>query len=119
MTQVAFPYAPDRRGRTAGSDDDRHLRELIEQALFTAPGERVNRPAFGTPLSQLMFEPNSDMLATVVQTTVQATLRQALAGLIEVEQVEVESDQAQLRVTIVYLNRRLGQRRTADFVREV
>lgn len=118
MTQVAFPYAPDQRGRTASSDEDRHVRELIEQALFTAPGERVNRPEFGTPLSQLMFEPNSDVLATVVQTTVQAALRQALGGLIEVEQVEVESVEAQLRVTVVYLHRRLGQRRSALFVRE-
>ncbi len=118
MTQVAFPYAPDQRGRTASGDEDRHIRDLIEQVLFTAPGERVNRPDFGTPVSQLLFEPNSDILATVVKTTIQASLQQALGGLIEVEQVEVESLDARLQITIVYLHRRSGQRTSAQFVRE-
>jgi phage baseplate assembly protein W len=118
VTQVGYPYAPDRRGRTADRDEARHVRDLIEQTLFTAPGERVNRPSFGTPLSQLLFEPNSDDLTTVVQTTVQASLRQSLGGLIEVEQVEVESLDSQLRVTVVYVHRRLGRRESALFVRE-
>ena len=38
---------------------DDHLRDLIEQVLFTAPGERVMRPDFGSGLLALVFEPNS------------------------------------------------------------
>ena len=49
---VLFPYSFDQRGRTADADQvqslqNRHIQDLIEQVLFTAPGERVNRPDFG------------------------------------------------------------------------
>ena len=59
MTQVDFPYDVDRRGRTRATDDDEHIRDLVEQVLFTAPGERVNRPAFGSGLLQLVFAPTA------------------------------------------------------------
>ena len=39
---LAYPYRFDHRGRTAEATDERHIRDLIEQVLFTAPGERVN-----------------------------------------------------------------------------
>ena len=119
MTQIAFPYMVDRRGRTAGRDEDRHVRDLIEQVLFTSPGERVNRPTFGTPILQLVFQPNSDALAAAVQATVQAALQQQLGGRIEVMRVEVDTDEATLRVTVEYSVRRTGQRNAAQFVREV
>ena len=60
---TVFPYQFDARGRTAEADDERHIRDLIEQLLFTAPGERVNRPTFGSGLLQLVFAPNSPELA--------------------------------------------------------
>lgn len=119
MTQIAYPYAIDQRGRTAASDEDRHVRDLIEQLLFTSPGERVNRPNFGTPILQLVFEPNSDVLATAVQATVQAALQQQLGARIEVEKVDVASEEATLSITVVYSVRRTGQRNAAQFVREV
>ncbi len=119
MTQIAFPYTVDRRGRTAGRDEDRHARDLIEQVLFTSPGERVNRPTFGTPILQLVFQPNNDALAAAVQATVQAALQQRLGGRIEVMRVEVDTDDATLRVTVEYSVRRTGQRITAQFAREV
>jgi phage baseplate assembly protein W len=119
MTQIAYPYAMDQRGRTAASVEDRHVRDLIEQVLFTSPGERVNRPTFGTPILQLVFEPNSDALAAAVQATVQAALQQQLGGRIEVMRVEVDTDEATLRVTVEYSVRRTGQRNAAQFVREV
>ena len=55
MIQVAFPFqlAPD--GRTASVDYEEHVRDLIEQVLFTSPGERVNRPTFGSGLMQAVF----------------------------------------------------------------
>ena len=34
---VDFPYHIDRRGRTAATTDDDHIRDLIEQVVFTAP----------------------------------------------------------------------------------
>ena len=43
----------------AATSDDDHIRDLIEQVLFTSPGERVMRPDFGAGLLALVFEPNS------------------------------------------------------------
>lgn len=51
---IAYPFRFDGGGRTATADDDRHIRDLIEGVLFTNPGERVNRPDFGSGLGQLL-----------------------------------------------------------------
>ena len=106
MSQFDYPFHFDTRGRTAGRDDDDHIRDLIEQVLFTAPGERVNRPTFGCGLMQLVFAPNSDELAAATQFLVQGALQQWLGDLIAVEAVQVEANDATLRVTIQYVIRR-------------
>ena len=85
--------------------------------LFTAPGERVNRPTFGCGLMQLVFAPNSDALAATSQFLVQGALQQWLGDLIVVEAVQVEADDATLRVTVQYLIRRTQTRQTAEFAR--
>ena len=94
-------------------------RDLMEQVLFTTPGERVNRPTFGSGLLQLVFAPNSDVLAGVVETTVQAALQQHMADYVLVEGVNVEADDGTLFVTVRYVLRRTQQRQTAQFSREV
>jgi phage baseplate assembly protein W len=105
-----YPFAFDGRNRTATTGAADHVRDLIEQVLFTAPGERVNRPDFGSGVMQLVFAPNSPELAATVQFTVQGALQQYLGHLIEVEDVAVTSDEASLRVGIRYLIRRTGER---------
>src|ERR1700741_795092 len=97
---VDFPFHFDRRGRAAGVDDDGHIRDLIEQVLFTAPGERVNRPDFGSGLLRLVFAPNSDQLAATTQYLVQGSLQQYLGDLIQVDAVDVENEDSTLRVTV-------------------
>lgn len=114
---IKFPLQFDHRGRTAETDDDSHIRDMIEQVLFTAPGERVNRPSFGSGLLQLVFQPNSDELATTTQFLVQGALQQWLGDLIEVNAVEVKNEDAMLQVTIVYTIRRTQQRLVAQFSR--
>jgi phage baseplate assembly protein W len=116
---VGFPYGIDARGRTAEADDDRHVRDLIEQVLFTAPGERVNRPTFGSGILGLVFEPNSDALATAMEHTVHGALQQTLAELIVVERVDVSSDEGTIEVTVAYADRRTQQRRVATVVRQL
>ena len=116
---IDFPFHFDGRGRTADTDDDDHIRDLIEQVLFTSPGERVNRPDFGCGLKQLVFAPNSDELAAATQFLVQGALQQWLGNLIQVEGVQVESEESTLRVTIVYVVRRNQERQVAEFTREV
>ncbi len=116
---IDYPFHFDTRGRTAATGDDDHIRDMIEEVLFTSPGERVNRPDFGSGLMQLVFAPNSDELATATQFLVQGALQQWLGNLIQVEGVEVESQDSTLRVTITYLVRRNQQRQTAQFSREI
>jgi len=114
---ILFPYQFDGRGRTAEADDERHVRDLIEQVLFTSPGERLNRPTFGSGLLQLVFQPNSSELAATVQFLVQSSLQQWLGDLIQIEGVDVESEEATLRVTVRYVIIRSQQRRTEEFIR--
>jgi len=112
-----FPFHFDERGRSAESSDAEHIRDLIEQLLFTNPGERVNRPDFGTGLLQLVFAPNSPELATALQFTTQAQLQRWLGDLIQVDEVVVECSEATLRVTVQYVVRRTAQREEAVFTR--
>src|SRR6478672_1950665 len=117
--QIDHPFHIDGRGRTAATDATDHIRDLIEQVLFTAPGERVNRPTFGSGLLQLVFAPNSDELATATQFLIQGALQQWLGDLIQIVAVGVENDGATLRVTVQYVVRRNQQRQVAQFTREV
>src|SRR5215510_8040080 len=114
---IDYPFRFDGRGRTAETADNDHIRDLIEQVLFTAPGERVNRPGFGSGLMRLVFAPNSDELATATQFLVQGSLQQWLGDLIQVDEVEVQNDDSKLFVTVKYTVRRTQERQTAQFTR--
>lgn len=116
---VDYPFHIDRRGRTAETSDEEHIRDLIEQVLFTSPGERVNRPTFGSGVMQLVFAPNSEALAAATQLTVQSALQQWLGDLIEVEDVQVTSEDASLQVLIQYVIRRSQERRVTQFSRAI
>lgn len=116
---VDFPYRIDPGGRTAATTDADHVRDLVEQLLFTMPGERVMRPDLGSGLMQLVFQPNSGELATAVQFLVQGSLQQWLGDLITVEVVEVTADESTITVVIRYLVRRTEERRTETFSRRV
>lgn len=116
---IDFPFHFDGRGRTAETNDDDHIRDMIEELLFTNPGERVNRPDFGSGLLQMVFAPNSPELAAATQFLVQGALQQWLGDLIVVQKVEVTSDDATLRIEIVYVVRRTQQQQTAQFAKPV
>jgi phage baseplate assembly protein W len=113
MTQVAFPFRFDGRGLTAQADEDRHVRELIEQLLLTGPGERVMRPEFGSGLMQLVFAGNSPELAATTQFLIQGALQTWLGDVIAIEGVEVESVDSVLTVEVRYVNRRTRTREVA------
>jgi hypothetical protein len=115
--QIDYPFHLDSRGRTATADADEHLRDLIEQVLFTNPGERVNRPTFGCGVMQLVFAPNSDELASATQFLIQGALQQWLGDLIQVNAVQVTNLDSTLEVTVQYTVRRTQASRTASFVR--
>jgi uncharacterized protein len=115
--QLDYPFSFDNRGHTTETDDDDHIRDMIEQVLFTTPGERVNRPTFGSGVLQLAFAPNSDALAAATQLTVQGALQQWLGDLIQVQSVDVLNDESTLQVIVQYTIRRTQQQQVAQFVR--
>jgi phage baseplate assembly protein W len=119
MTNVDFPYHVDGRGRTADTGADDHLRDLIEQVLFTAPGERVMRPDFGSGLLGLVFEPGGPELVATTQHLVQGSLQQELGHLIAVDSVEVEQDDGALTVSVSYVALQTQQRTSASFTRSI
>jgi phage baseplate assembly protein W len=115
--QVDYPFHSDERSRTAEAAQPDHIRDLIEQVLFTAPGERVNRPTFGSGVLKLLFAPNGDALAAAAESSVNGALQQWLGDLIQVEAVDVTNEDAQLRIVVQYLIRRTQQRQVAEFAR--
>jgi hypothetical protein len=97
-----FPYRFDGRGRTAEAGLADYIRQLIEQTLFTSPGERVNLPDFGSGLLQLPFAPNSTELAAATQFSVQGALQKWLSNSVKVQSVVASADDAVLTVTVEY-----------------
>ena len=116
MDTLDYPYRFDGHGRTATTDQADHIRDLIEQVLFTSPGERVMRPDFGAGLLRLVFEPNSTTLAATTKFLVQSGLQQHLSALIAVNAVDVENIDATLQVTVRYVVLSDGTTRQSTFV---
>jgi len=115
VTHIGVPLRIDGSGRGAVATGPDYLRALIREVLFTRPGERVNRPDFGSGLIQLVFAPTDDALAASTQLTVQSALQRWLGDLIDVAAVEVESDQETLRVLVAYTLRGSGLGVTEEF----
>ncbi len=117
VSYLDYPFHIDTRGRAATTARADQIRDMIEQVLFTSPGERVNRPDFGCGLLQQLFQPNSDALAAATQFLVHGALHRWLADVIRVEQVRVTNDEGKLEVEVVYSRKDNGQRRTELFRR--
>jgi phage baseplate assembly protein W len=115
MLTLDHPYHFDARGCTASTGAADHIRDLIEQVLFTSPGERVMRPDFGAGLLALVFEPNSSTLAATTQFIVQSALQQHLSHLIAVNGVTVDNLEGTLQVTVQFVVLDDGSTRQASF----
>lgn len=116
---IDFPFHFDLRGRTAEAAGAAHAREMIEQLLFTSPGERVNRPDFGSGLLQLVFAPNSPELAAALQFSMQAALQRWLGDVIDVPALEVTSVDSTLQVNVTWILRATGETHSDTFDRSV
>src|ERR1700690_1670304 len=96
---INFPYQFDGRGRTLDPLSG-YVRQLVEQVLFTSPGERVNMPDFGSGLLQLPFAPNSMEMAAATQFTVQVALQKWLSNYVKVPSVVATAQDAGLNFTV-------------------
>jgi uncharacterized protein len=99
---IYFPYQFDGRGRTREAVAQDYVQQLVEQVLFTSPGERVNLPDFGSGLLQLPFAPNSVELAAATQFSVQAALQKWLSRYVKVQSVQATAADSTLSVTVQY-----------------
>lgn len=101
--QIRFPFQIDRQGAARTTRQRAHVRQMIEQLLFTAPGERVNRPDFGCGLPALLFENASSEIAVATQALVQSALQRWLGDLIQVRQVRARTEQEKLLIDVEYV----------------
>jgi phage baseplate assembly protein W len=116
---IDFPFRFSKTGTTATTDAEDHIRDMIEELLFTNPGERVNRPDFGSGLMQLVFAPNSPELAAALQFTVQAALQRWLGDLIQVQNLQVTCQDSTLSIDLRYMLQKTNQSVTLQFTRTV
>lgn len=116
---IDYPFHFDGRGHTASANNDDHIREMIEQLLFTNPGERVNRPDFGGGLLRLIFGPASPELAAALQFALQGALQRQLGDLIELQKLDVSSQESTINIVIQYVVRATNQQQAAQFTRTV
>jgi hypothetical protein len=108
--QFPYPFDVDPAGQVVSPGDDLHVRELIEQVLFTAPGERVNRPSFGCGLNRIVFEPGTSEMLAANQSLIRAQLQDGLGDVIAVSDLRVSQRRSVLEIDIAYVV--LATRRT-------
>ncbi len=110
---IRYPFAIDGGLGTLAEEGnyERHVVQLMKQVLFTNPGERVNRPDFGCGLRQMVFAPNSDVSASMVQVLVFQSLEKWLGSLIGVEEVKAKANGEKLEISIVYILKVRRERR--------
>ncbi len=113
--QVNFPITIDDFGRLASTDYSSHVRQMIEQVLFTSPGERVNRPDFGCGLSRWVFDPASNEMQSASHALVQGSLQHWMGDIIKVLAVDIAVADSRLTVTVRYSLIATGDQVTARF----
>jgi hypothetical protein len=110
---IRHPFGVDPgRGEIAReSNYAAHVEQMMLQVLFTAPGERVNRPDFGCGLKRMVFAPNSEAAASLLKVQIRQALDKWLGTLIRVDDVVTRADGEILRVSIVYVLKARQERR--------
>lgn len=116
-TYVDFPFQVDWHGRAATTDTLGHVRDLLEQILFTAPGERVNRPGFGSGIEHAVFRPTHELVLQTARATTEAAIQQWLGHLIQLVSLEVGAEENVLTVDVVFSLRHEHEPRTMRFER--
>ena len=122
LPKVSYLRFPFRIGPSGAEQSTRldHIREQVEQVLFTSPGERVFRPEFGFGARQFVFEPNRAALWDVVRNRLYGSLTDALAGEVDPKTLRVEVGAAadepeKMLVTIAYVLAAIQKQETHSF----
>src|SRR5688572_1647870 len=88
-TYLAFPLRIDANG-PATARREAHVRDQIEQTLFTSPGERVFRHEFGAGVRRLVFEPYNSALAELTRKRLAAALTDVLRGEVDPKTLTID-----------------------------
>lgn len=118
MMNIDYPFHFDINGRSAATSNEDHIRDMIEELLFTTPGERVNRPDFGCGLMSMVFEPLGPELAAALQFTVHSALNRWLGDLIDILVLDIKSEESTLTILVRYAIKRTGEHKTEFFVKD-
>lgn len=105
FNSIKYPFAIDKDLAVLMEEKDfsKHVRQMMLQVLFTSPGERINRPDFGCGIKRMVFAPNSDATASLLQVIVKQAMDKWLGDVIATEKVEVNAINETLEVKISYL----------------
>ena len=111
--EIRYPISVDAGLRRFAQEPQygRHVDQLVRQVLLTAPGERINRPDFGCGVRRMLFAPNSEATASLMQVTVMQSLEKWLGEVIIVDAVEAEAREETLDIKVSYFIRSTGEKR--------
>ena len=119
---IDYPWRFNLQGRTAATTRVDHVRDMIEQVLLTAPGERVNRPEFGVGLREILFDGAGQFAAESIAVTARAALLRWLPDDVELVDVTADGVDSALHLTVSYrilgLDDPLSRPRQNDFLFE-
>jgi phage baseplate assembly protein W len=98
---VAYPLRIV-NGTVVTSRSPQHVREMIEQVLFTMPGERVMYPEFGVGLERLIFGSTASDIMAATQALISEALQEWLGDVIVVLGVAVAAAGSKVSISVVY-----------------
>ena len=113
---LRFPFSVGVDGPMTSSRSE-HIREQIEQVLFTDIKERVFRPEFGVGVRRLVFEPNNVALRNTTLKRLSASLAEALFGEVDPVTLErdVSHDDEKLNIHISYILAAINRQESHTF----
>ena len=113
---LKFPFSVGDDGPKTSSRSE-HVREQIEQVLFTSPKERVFRPEFGVGVRRLVFEPNNAALRNTTLKRLNASLAEALHGEVDPRtlEIDVSNENEKLIIHISYVLAAINRKESHTF----
>ncbi len=111
-SRAAFPYALTPAGPTALAEGERALAEMLAQIVLVGMGERVNRPDFGTPLRDMVFENSSAEVNAAYSALIQGAIRQWSQGWFELISLEIKPQDECVNVHVTYADARTRSQHT-------
>src|SRR5882724_4545334 len=98
--QIAFPYVFNSNHVTGLATEPAHVRQMLEQLLFTMRGERVNRPDFGCGIQRMVFATQSTEVVATSQALIESEIHRWMGDVLSLRKLEVTAEDATLRVLV-------------------